>query len=214
MKKVSALCAAAYMALMVGAGSVSAAPVTYTSDAAFTAAAGALTVQSFEGAPIATATSLDFGNVTFSCSGSTYCPGFFGHSSLLVSDGIKSVFFATPDTGIFTFSSSITAFGVDVIGLGDVGTTTFFIDNGTGPLALQTSYSAPGGTQTFAGIIDAAGFTTVSFTGLQPGDGIFFDRLRFGGAAVRQVPEPLTLSLFGTGLAGAIAMRRRKNKSA
>ncbi|MGZ5935581.1 MAG: PEP-CTERM sorting domain-containing protein [Rhizomicrobium sp.] len=30
----------------------------------------------------------------------------------------------------------------------------------------------------------------------------------------RDVPEPLTLSLFGAGLAGAAAMRRRKNKSA
>jgi hypothetical protein len=215
MKKLSMLCAIACLALAAGAGSVSAAPITYTSDAAFTAAtlSTPLTLQSFEGAPTGTATSLDFGNVTFSCQGTTFCPGFFGQSSLLRTDGSFSVFFATADTGIFTFASPITAFGIDVIGLGDVGETSFFIDNGTGPLALETNYSAPGGTVTFAGITDAAGFTTVSFTGLQASDGVFFDRLRFGGATVTAVPEPLTLSLFGTGVAGAIALRRRKKKA-
>jgi hypothetical protein len=35
-----------------------------------------------------------------------------------------------------------------------------------------------------------------------------------GSLIVQEVPEPLTLSLFGAGLAGAVAMRRRKNKSA
>jgi hypothetical protein len=215
MKKFSMFCAVACLALVAKAGSVSAAPVTYTSDAAFTAAtlSTPLTLQSFEGAPIDTSTSLDFGNVTFSCQGVAFCPGFFGQSSLLATDGVFSVFFATADTGIFTFSSPITAFGIDVIGLGDVGTTSFFIDNGSGPIALETNYSAPGGTQTFAGITDAAGFTTVSFTGLEANDGVFFDRLRFGGAAVTAVPEPLTLSLFGTGVAGAIALRRRKKKA-
>jgi len=32
------------------------------------------------------------------------------------------------------------------------------------------------------------------------------------GAAPATVPEPITLSLFGAGLAGAVAMRRRKHK--
>jgi len=31
---------------------------------------------------------------------------------------------------------------------------------------------------------------------------------------IRSVPEPLTLSLFGAGLAGAVAMRRRKKNVA
>ena len=34
------------------------------------------------------------------------------------------------------------------------------------------------------------------------------------GTGVSALPEPLTLSLFGSGLAGAIAMRRRKKKAA
>ena len=37
------------------------------------------------------------------------------------------------------------------------------------------------------------------------------DAIQFAGASV---PEPLTLSLFGAGLAGAVAVRRRKKKSA
>lgn len=201
---------------MVGAlGAASgAAAAVYTSDAAFTAAVGAtpLTLQSFESAPVATATSLNFGNVTFNCNGSTYCPGFFGRSSFFATDGQFSVFYATPDTATFTFASAITAFGVDVIGLGDVGTTTFSIDDGTGPQALQTSYNAPFGTVTFAGLTNAAGFTTITFSGTQRDDGIFFDRLRFGGTVGPGVPEPMTwaLMLAGFGVVGT-AMRRRQS---
>ena len=184
----------------------------YTSDAAFTAAAGAtpLMLQSFESAPGGTATSLVFSNVTFKCTGTTYCPGFFGQSTFLQTDGRYSVFFATPDTATFTFSSAITTFGVDVIGLGDIGATTFSVNDGTGPQALQTNYSAPAATVTFAGLINSAGFTTVTFSGTQRNDGIFFDRLRFGGSVGPAVPEPVTwaLMLVGFGAVGT-AMRRR-----
>mgnify|MGYP001788522153 CR=1 FL=1 len=190
-----------------------AAPTAYMSDAAFSAANGAtaLTLQSFEVAPTVTATSLNFGNVAFNCTGSTYCPGFFGRSTVYATDGIFSVFFATPDSATFTFSSTITSFGVDVVGLGDVGVTNFFINNGSGPLALQSGYSAPGGTVTFAGLTDSAGFTTVTFTGTQRDDGIFFDRLRFGTALAGAVPETSTWAMMisGFGLVGG-AMRRRR----
>ena len=199
-------------ALTLFAGSASAAPTAYTSDAAWTAAApGALTLQSFEGAPTGTATSQNYGNVNFNCTGSTYCPGFFGQSTVLRTDGRYSVFFATPDTATFTFNSAITAFGVDVIGLGDVGMTSFFINNGSGPLALQSNYSAPGGTVTFAGLIDSAGFTQITFSGSAPNDGVFFDRLRFGGTPGGVVPEPATwaMMILGFGAAGSMIRRRK-----
>ena len=199
-------------ALTLFAGSASAAPTAYTSDAAWTAAApGALTLQSFEVAPTGSATSLNFGNVNFNCTGSTYCPGFFGRSTIFATDGAFSVFFATPDTATFIFNSAITAFGVDVIGLGDVGVTDFFITNGSGSLALQSNYSVPGGTVTFAGLIDSAGFTQITFSGTRADDGIYFDRLRFGGTPGGVVPEPATwaMMIIGFGAAGSMIRRRK-----
>ena len=42
--------------------------------------------------------------------------------------------------------------------------------------------------------------------------GTGYDTISFTQGAVSEVPEPLTLSLFGAGLAGALAMRRRATK--
>ena len=56
----------------------------------------------------------------------------------------------------------------------------------------------------------ALGAGSHSLTGIFNGDISFGD----GALIVREVPEPVTLSLFGAGLAGAVAMRRRKKKSA
>ena len=204
--------------MLLGATLLAASPAlaqtAYTNEAAFnTATTGqSFTTQSFESTPTGTSTSLDFGDVTFSCNGTSYCPGFFGRSTQLRTDGAYSVYYATPDSAILTFTSAITAFGIDVIGLGDVGATNFFVDIGTGPLALQQNYSAAGGTVTFAGVTSNTAFTTVTFTGSQVNDGIFFDRLRYvTAAATPVVPEPATWAMMiaGFGLAGA-AMRRRR----
>jgi len=216
MSKQSFTLAAAFAALSVLAGGAATAATAYNTSAAFDAATAGvnLTLQSFESAPLAgsTATSLNFGNVTFSCVGTTYCPGFFGRSTFNVTDGQYDVFYATPDTAVFSFAAPIKYFGVDVIGMGDVGVTTFSIDDGTGPIALESNYSVCCYTQavTFGGIIDSAGFQTVTFTGTQPNDGIFFDRLRFAAGGV---PEPTAwaLMLIGLGsLGGALRQSRRR----
>jgi hypothetical protein len=64
----------------------------------------------------------------------------------------------------------------------------------------------------FAGNSILLGLTQI--TGINGSSGHLvtqYDNLSF---AVTNVPEPFTLSLFGTGLAGAVAMRRRKKKTA
>ena len=187
----------------------------FTSEAAFNTAAapfGARTTESYEAAPGAgsTTTSLNYSPITFSCTGSTYCPGFFGRSTLLKTDGSYSVYGATPDSMTFTFSSAITAFATDLIGLGDVGATTFsaMLSNGSSG-ALFTGLSQPGGTVNFVGIVDAAGFTSVTFTGTQPGDGVFYDRTQYAMTAAVPEPETYALMLMGLGVMGYVARRRK-----
>jgi len=191
----------------------------YTSEADFNAAAaayGARTTESFEGTPSpASATSLTFGGVTFSCNGTAWCPGFFGQSTFFATDGTQSVFGATPDTMTFTFASAITVFAVDTIGLADVGTTDFsmLLSNGSSNV-MFTGLSQPGGTVNFVGAIDSAGFTSVTFSGTAPNDGVFYDRLQT--ANVVAVPEPETYALMLGGLAalGFVARRRTPRTAA
>jgi hypothetical protein len=71
------------------------------------------------------------------------------------------------------------------------------------PLATQTlNFSTTGG--------------DLSFTELNPADnlGLILDDVSLSVSDRTAVPEPLTLSLFGAGLAGAAALRRRKAKKA
>jgi hypothetical protein len=79
----------------------------------------------------------------------------------------------------------------------------------------------------FIGFVSDAGpITSINFTSLAGPNtldtngnpltpfGFAFDITQFDLANPNQVPEPLTISLFGTGVAGALALRRRKRKSA
>ena len=203
-------------AALVAAAAMAAIPATaqtvYTDRTAFDAAA-TTTLQNFNGAPTSsTATAVTFTPVTFSCTGSTYCPGFFGTRNL-GNSGSGSVFFATPDTATFTFDAPITAFGIDLRDVGTNGATNFSaIINGTSYL-LQSDYSS--GVPFFFGYTGSA-FSSVSFTGTQVGDGVDFDDLAFGASSINAaVPEPSTwaMMLIGFGAVG-FSMRRRRGTSA
>jgi PEP-CTERM motif len=93
--------------------------------------------------------------------------------------------------------------------------------DGTGTLLANlalpvTSSSCSGYSAAFcpfvaAGITFAGTAESISFNGVA--NEIVFDDITFGSATpgpVTGVPEPVTLSLFGAGVAGMVAMRRRK----
>jgi hypothetical protein len=76
------------------------------------------------------------------------------------------------------------------------------------------------GAQSAINALLAAGksITYVGWEDLSAAQGSDFDYndliFAFAGTQIVQVPEPVTMSLFGAGLAGAAWMRRRKSKKA
>jgi hypothetical protein len=84
----------------------------------------------------------------------------------------------------------------------------------TGTQAATAAHTLPSGDQALDGtayvnITSDVAFDAVEF--LSPTQHAFeFDNVSYSPNAIPTVPEPLTLSLFGAGLAGAAAIRRRK----
>ena len=207
MKQLTLLTLAAAMLAPLGAH----AAVTYTTDAAFLAAAGpGVAFESFEVLGVSTATSRGYADVTFSCAGGPWCPGFFGNSSMTADNGSQSLYFASPSTVTFTFNSGITAFGIAIGGAGDVGALTLAasLNNGDSANALTAYSSGSGffsGNRQYFGIMSSTAFTSITFTPTNSGDGIFFDSLSY-----KAVPEPSSMLLLGLGALGAFAARRKK----
>jgi len=117
----------------------------------------------------------------------------------------------------FTFAKPIQAFGAYLSGVQDFTTDTLNFSDGTS----QVLDVPEAGTSNSVGALDFLGFTdagksitsvTIDTGSFAAGwDDIGVDDVRFGPVA--NVPEPFTLSLFGAGLAGAAALRRRKQKA-
>ena len=102
--------------------------------------------------------------------------------------GMQGGFFNNPN------STSIEAFDANGVSLGIISNSIIGLE--------------------FYGLFDSTGsnIAGISFyvTGNEPA-GFAIDSVTFGDASViRGVPEPLTMSLFGAGLVGAAALRRRK----
>jgi hypothetical protein len=208
-KHIEQLAAAAVFAT---ASCAAQATTVYTNEAGFLAAAGgSLPFESFEAVQSSTATQVKFTDVSFSCAGSVYCPGFFGVSGSIVHDGAQAAYFASPDTSTFTFTQAINAFGIWIGGAGDVAPINLnaALDNGVSAAALS-NYSHPGtATWQYFGIITDTPFTSLTFRPDNFGDGIFFDALSYRQATVTAVPEPASVLLLGIAGAGLLASRRR-----
>jgi hypothetical protein len=197
------------------AASAQAATTTSTGEAAFLAAAPGLDLDDFEDATF-DGTSIGFDGGTITCSGGNLCNVFFGLSFGFAGtslSGDNAPFFATPDTITFSFGAAITAFGIFIGGAGDVGLQTLTATLSTGDMVtvLQDDTAASGtfvGNTNYVGVLSDTPFTSISFTGTDDNDGVFFDDARWGTPAA--IPVPAAGFLLAGALAGLLLARRRR----
>jgi hypothetical protein len=204
------------VALLVGAGSAQAAPITvYTSATTWgTAAGGTVTVEDFSDATLVSGLAIDFGNFLppNNIDGGTWNDTALTYLNL-DSDQPKVTF--TPGTTAFGADWDLTPFGA---GSG-FSVNLHFVDNTTNSFNITNA-----GTQAFVGfmgVVSSVAIDSFIIKGLDfSGNGESFsaDNLRFvsgttdpGGNPDEHVPEPGTLALLGTGLFTMIGrgLRRR-----
>lgn len=188
------------------------ATISYSDEAAFTAGVGAapIVMESFESMTGGGGTSLAFPTAKVSCDGGTWCSSFFGVSPIIPTDGNQGVFFATPDSITFTLAAPITAFAIDVGDLGTLGPTDFSatLSNGN-EITFLNGYSGSSFDQLFIGVIDNIEFTSITFHGSMPNDGIYFDRMQTALAIPVPEPEIYAMLLAGLGFLGVVSRRRK-----
>lgn len=198
-----------------------AAITVFTDRTAFNAAAGALTLETFESfsSEIAFRTApLTVGGLTFQGFGTgqqgrnivDIPPPQFSEFSIGGTNQLSLINNATSRVQV-SFASAITAFGGDFGGYQDDILRSRITVLGSDVVAPVTA----GSTARFFGFISDTPFTSLVFQSHQQaatnGDGFGLDNIAYGGSATRGVPEPATwaLMLLGFGAIGA-AMRRRQ----
>ena len=214
----------AITAFALGIASPAQAGVTfYETQATFNGAATTALLEDFSTAPTkdAALASLILHGVTYTGLAGSPFPNVFvtspGYSNYGAAVGTTTdyILAANGDENILaSFSTPYNAVGFNAFfnGLGD-GTLTVF---GAGSSVIGT-FTFLGGFDPATGLADKG---YLGFTSTAPIYGFEWDttlggELNTGFTNISvNVPEPITLSLFGAGLAGAVAMRRRKSKEA
>lgn len=171
-------------------------------ETAFSAAVPAANLITFE-TPVPGSVTLTGGSIT-DVSG---CGSLCGINTTPGGQNFYSLF---GGSATITFATPINAFGMYITGVQtDVVTGEMLTFNDGSSEFINTPSSTSGG-GAFIGFTDfGQSITSVTYDAVN--DIVALDDIQYASAnSVTPVPEPLTLSLFGAGFAGAVAMRRRK----
>jgi hypothetical protein len=209
-------------AALIVAPSVAGAQFTvYTDQAAFLGAVGTSATDGFTGFSItgSTPTPIVRGSGAFQYTATASPAGsFFGAGS--VADPWLSTNTATDVILFSNFSSSVFAiggnfFGSNISGLFAAGGVQVSATNADGTVVEQILNAQ---TTSFLGFVGLTSLTSLQVAAIQPTSGFLWptvDNLILAESAEAEsvVPEPATMTLLATGLAGLAASRRRRKSA-